>query len=172
MMCLFQTKRLNVNYLKESDLDLFYDMQSNFKVMKFVKPEMNWEESRKELKRFIDYYTKPTINFNIWAVRELQTDLLIGICGIYENVRTEYEIAYRLREKFWRLGYGREIAKGLIRYGFEQMHLDKLIAYVREGNKGSIRILEEEMKCERELFTENGHKEYLYSLKREDWRVE
>lgn len=168
-MHLFQTNRMRVTYLEERDLRAFYDMQSNINVMQFIKPKMNWEESRNELNRFVNYYTDPNINFHIWALRELRSEQLIGICGIYENTKNEYEIAYRLREKFWGVGYGQEIASGLIKYGFEQMDLNKLVAYAREGNIGSIRILEKVMLHEGVLTIEGGYKDRFYSLEREDW---
>jgi ribosomal-protein-alanine N-acetyltransferase len=144
-MNLFETERLRVRYLKALDLEPFYDMQRNVEVMQFIKPAMNLEESKIELNRFMSYYHNENINFNIWAAKEEQTDLFIGICGVYENAKKEFEIAYRLRKQFWGKGYGLEMARGLIQYCFEQTDLELLKAYVRVGNTGSIRILEQEM---------------------------
>lgn len=171
-MDLFKTERLAVQYLEETDLEPFYEMQSNLKVMQFIKPTMNMEESKKELNRFIAYYHNENIDFNIWAVREQQTGLFIGICGFYENAKQEFEIAYRLRECFWGNGYGQEMARGLIQYCFEETDLEVLKAYVRLGNKGSIRILEQEMNY-KNTFVEakNNLEEQVYELKKEDWLI-
>ncbi len=43
-MDLFKTERLSIRLLESSDLEPFYNMQSNSKVMQYVKPEMNLEE--------------------------------------------------------------------------------------------------------------------------------
>jgi len=167
-MELFKTERLCVCYLENNDLELFYDMQSNLNVMQFVKPPMNLEESKKELNRFIGYYHNPKINFNIWAVKEQHSNLFIGICGFYENSKKEIEIAYRLREQFWRKGYGREIARGLIQYCFEETTLEVLRAYVRAGNTGSIQILKQEMEYQYKLI-QREEEEHIYELRKEDW---
>jgi ribosomal-protein-alanine N-acetyltransferase len=169
-MDLFKTKRLTVRPLEDSDLEPFYDMQSNFKVMQYVKPEMNLEESKAELNRFISYYYNQNINFNIWAVIELNTNVFIGICGVYENEKKEFEIAYRLREHFWGKGYGRETASALIQYCFEEMNLETLTAYARIGNIGSIQILKQEMDY-KYTFVEakNQLEEQLYELRKDDW---
>lgn len=171
-MDLFKTERLAVRCLEETDLEPFYEMQSNLKVMQFIKPAMNLEESKKELNRFIAYYDNEAIDFNIWAVREQQTDLFIGICGVYENAKKEFEIAYRLRECFWGNGYGREMARGLIQHCFEQRNFELLKAYVRLGNTGSIKILEQEMHY-KDTFVEskNNLEEQVYELKKEDWLI-
>jgi ribosomal-protein-alanine N-acetyltransferase len=171
-MNLFETERLTVQYLKELDLESFYDMQRNVEVMQFVKPAMNLEESEKELNRFITYYDNEQINFNIWSVKEQNTDLFVGICGVYENANKEFEIAYRLRRRFWGKGYGREMARGLIQYCFEERDLDLLTAYVRVGNLGSIKILKQEMHY-KYTFVEakNNLEEQVYELRKEDWLI-
>jgi ribosomal-protein-alanine N-acetyltransferase len=169
-MELFKTERLTVQYLENGDLEPFHDMQSNFKVMQFIKPEMNLEESQKELNRFMDYYHKEHINFNIWAVKEQHTNLFAGVCGVYENAKKEFEIAYRLRERFWGKGYGREMARGLIQYCFEQTDLDLLKGYVRAGNIGSIKILKQEMHYKYKFIEAKTQlEEQVYELRKEDW---
>ncbi|WP_234859500.1 GNAT family N-acetyltransferase [Aquimarina aquimarini] len=153
-MRLFETKNLYVRYLKTEDQDAFYDMQSNPNVMRYIKKTMNFEESKKELDRFITYYTEDKTFYNIWAVVESETQRFIGICGVYKNKHSEYEIAYRLRECFWRKGFGQEIAKALISYCFDIMRLPELTAYVAKENVGSICILEKEMKYIEESYAQ------------------
>ena len=46
---LFDSKRLFVRHLREGDIEGFYKMQSNPNVMKYIKPPMNYEESKEEL---------------------------------------------------------------------------------------------------------------------------
>jgi ribosomal-protein-alanine N-acetyltransferase len=166
----FKTKRLVIRKLKKSDIDGFYDMQSNPNVMKHIKKNMNRNESELELQRFINYYTDRDVFFNIWAVEKTDTNDFIGICGVYENAKSEFEIAYRLREKYWKKGFGIEIAKGLINHCFEKERLSEIYAYVRVENSGSINILEKEMKFVTEFYCENAKSyERIYHLKKENW---
>ena len=149
---LFQTERLFVRYFTKNDLDAFFDMVGNPKVMRYVKKPLSYEASIEELNRFIRYYEED-IFFNIWAAVEKESDQLVGLCGVYLNDKSEHEIAYRLRESFWGNGYGGEIAEGLLQFCFEDMNLKKLTAYVIEGNIGSIKILEKEMNFVESFFS-------------------
>lgn len=169
-MRLFNTERLVIRPLELTDLDSFYDMQSNPNVMRFIKKTMNREESIKELNRFINYYQEKEIYFKIWAVETKLEQQFIGICGVYKNDKSEFEIAYRLRELYWGKGYGKEIAKGLINYCFQILNLPELTGYVVLGNKGSIKILAEEMNFEKEFnCKEKGWDERVYKIKKEEW---
>lgn len=167
---LFETERLTIRKLKISDIENFYDMQSNPNVMRHIKKFMNRTESETELKRFIDYYENNDIFFNIWAVEKKDDNDFIGICGVYENEKAELEIAYRLRELYWKKGFGTEIAKSLIDYCFKKLNLSELSAYVRAQNNGSVNILERKMEFINEFYSEKAKSyERLYKLKKENW---
>ncbi len=151
---LFETDRLMVRHFVKRDLDDFYDMQGNPAVMKFVKPPLTYEQTVEELNRFIGYYARRDLLYRIWAVADQSTDSLVGLCGVYLNDKEELEIAYRLREKHWGQGYGREIARGLIDYCFTTLQYDELVAYVVKDNRGSVNILRQEMKFQAEFFSQ------------------
>ena len=166
----FQTERLTIRKLQKSDIEGFYDMQSNPNVMQHIKRYMNRSESESELKRFMDYYENDAIFFNIWGVEKKDDSAFIGICGVYENNKSELEIAYRLRELYWRKGYGTEIAKNLIKHCFEGVELNEISAYVRVLNNGSVNILEKEMNLINQFLCEKTNTyERLYKLKKENW---
>lgn len=163
---LFDTNRLFVRHLEEDDQEWFYDMQSNPKVMLYIKAVMNRKESKTELDRFIGYYKDTTVFFKIWAVVEKCSNKFIGICGVYKNDINEFEIAYRVRECFWGKGFGKEIAKGLIKYCFSEMHLEQLTGYVSKQNISSVRILEKEMIFVEEFYSVKENSiERKYTLK-------
>jgi len=167
---IFDTERLFIRKLQKSDIDGFYDMQSNPNVMQHIKQFMNRSESANELKRFIDYYENRDVFFNIWAVEKKDDNNFIGICGVYENDKSEFEIAYRLRELYWKKGFGTEIAKGLINHCFEKTNLKEITAYVRVHNNSSINILEREMELKKEFYCEKTNSsERLYKLNKENW---
>ena len=65
------------------------------------------------------------------------------------------EIGYRLREQYWRKGYGTEIAAGLIDYCFNELKFSMLTADVNTENVPSVKILEKFMKPVREFYNEN-----------------
>ena len=64
----FETQRMIIRRLKNSDLSALHEMQGNAKVMHFIggKPR-TWQEDEKELARVIDKYSAPENTFWVWA---------------------------------------------------------------------------------------------------------
>ena len=52
------------------------------------------------------------------------------------------DIGYRLHPDYWGKGLATEAARATLRYGFETLALDEVIALVLPGNAASIRVLE------------------------------
>ena len=65
----------------------------------------------------------------------------VGTCALIKDSNKEDEIGYRFLEKYWKLGYGLEICKGIINY-CSLLGIPKLIAYVADENNASIKIVE------------------------------
>ena len=171
-MQVFETDRFIIRRLENQDIEAFHDMQGNPNVMRFVKPTMNREESEQELARFIGYYVDYNIRFDIWAIDQKSSNEFVGICGVYENDQSESEIAYRLRESYWGKGIASEVTQGLIKYCFSHTNVKQLCAYVRLGNKGSIRILERVMNFVKQYYAEKGASdERFYSLNKDQWEA-
>ena len=169
LKALFETIRLRVRHFTKYDLDDFYDMQRNPAVMKFVKPPLTYEQTVEELDRFIGYYARRDLLYRIWAVVDQSADSLVGLGGVYLNDQQELEIAYRLREKHWGRGYGREVARGLIDYCFTTLRYDELVAYVCKDNLDSIKILQQEMELRAEFYSEKDRwTEQVYRVSRKD----
>lgn len=81
----------------------------------------------------------------------------IGLCAFLKNNENDEEIGYRLREKYWRMGFGTEIAKGLIKFGFEQLKMNKITADVDIRNLHSVKILEKIMNPTKAFFNETDN---------------
>ena len=81
------------------------------------------ERNKTELDRCIALYTEPDNNFWVWAVIEKQQGQFVGTCAI---VGKDHELGYRLLEKHWRKGYGREISDALVEHAFRTMKLEQV----------------------------------------------
>jgi len=161
----FVTDRCLIRKLRMDDFEAFYEMQSSVNVMRYVKPPLNYEESKLELQKFIDYYSDDSRFFLLWAIERKNTQEFLGICGVYHNEELENEIAYRLREKYWGIGYGSEVARALISHCFSELEMKEIIAYADEENSGSVKILEKEMRFAKRVFSESsGRHERKYIL--------
>jgi RimJ/RimL family protein N-acetyltransferase len=138
---IFKTDRLIIRKLEESDLDLFHKMQSNRNVMRFVRANiMTFEENKKDLKKLILGYNQADNDFFIYAIERKSDGVFIGSVALVKDVNNDDEIGYRFLEKYWGMGYGTEIVKGLIDY-CRNRGLFKIIANVAPKNVASYKII-------------------------------
>ena len=148
----FTTERLCSRPLLETDSNEFFDMMGNPNVMNPIPQQaMTLEESNAKLFRLIHNPEEKTI----WTICEKNNPEFIGLCALLINDEGQNEIGYRLREKYWGIGYGTEITKGLINYCFEELEMDLISADVNITNARSVKILEKYMIPVREFYNEN-----------------
>lgn len=138
---IFRTERLIVRKLFLSDLKLFHKMQSNVNVMKFADGDIKtFEEHSVELQELINKYELPNNNFWIYAIEQKKDQKFIGTVALVKD-NLDDEIGYRFLEKYWNLGFGSEICKGLISY-CKHLKKTEVIAYVVDENLASAKVLE------------------------------
>jgi len=161
---IFKTERLIVRKLVIGDLESFHEMQSNFNVMKFADGDVKTlEEHFLELKELIAKYKEPNNDFWIYAVETIDNHQFIGTVALVKD-NLDDEIGYRFLEKYWNLGFGSEVCKGLISY-CKQIKLKQIVAYVFVENKASIKILEKNnFRVVKEFINNEDKKEIKYVL--------
>ena len=110
---IFNTRRLEVHYLKQDQLTAFHDLQSNPNVMRFTgQGVLDFQENTLDLKKVIGHYSEENNGFWIWGIFLKGEHELIGTCAIVTHSDEENEIGYRFREKYWGNAYGIEITRG------------------------------------------------------------
>jgi ribosomal-protein-alanine N-acetyltransferase len=150
-MTIFDTERLLIRTLKEEDSEYYFDMMGNPNVMNPIPRQVMTRESNNHLAICLKK-VQNTSGTKVWAV-ELKTEKkFIGICAFLKNNENIDEIGYRLREKYWKKGFGTELTVGILKYGFEQMKMNEITADVDTRNLNSIKILEKFMKVKKEFF--------------------
>lgn len=166
---IFETDRLSIQKLKGEDGIPFFDLMSNPKVMELIPQDvLTKEQSDSTLQELIAL--ERSSDTKIYGLYEKLNNVFIGFCGFLKNDINEDEIAYRIREQFWGKGYGTEIAKGLIAYGFANLNSDLITADVSTENVRSIKILEKFFVKEKEFFNENDNCiDRRYVLKKQAW---
>ena len=167
---IFETDRLIVRQLQESDQNAYFDMMSNPNVMCLIPREiMSKNESDKHLNKFIKNYDHQT-GPKVWAIELKAENEFIGLCAFLRNNENDDEIGYRLREKYWGVGYGTEITRGLIDFGFNNLETDLITADVYVDNFRSVKILEKFFKRDIEFFNaEDNCFDRRYKLTRKEW---
>ncbi len=166
---IFETERLQVRKLHPIDIDLFFDMMSNPNVMHPVPQEVfNRAKSDEHFHRFSNSEKDSTKQ--VWAVTIKSQEEFIGLAAFLKNENNEDEIGYRLREKFWGIGYGTEIVKGLIDHGFRDLGIKLIVADVNTENDKSVKILEKFFEPDFEFYNENDKcTDRRYRLLKENW---
>jgi [ribosomal protein S5]-alanine N-acetyltransferase len=74
------------------------------------------------------------------------TGEFIGTCGMEPfdlKGQSEVELGYRLCLNFWGRGYAKEAATAILSYGFGDLKLARIMAFVLPQNKASVRILDQ-----------------------------
>ena len=140
MTKVFETVRLKVRYLQITDGDDFYKLMNNPNIVIYAPSAvLNRKESDLKLASLM------SSNHHFWAVELKTTKEFIGIAGLKVQTKSIAEVAYSLREEFWSKGYGDEIAKGLIEFGFTHFNYSKLLAFADPKNTNSLKRLSKHM---------------------------
>ncbi|WP_338447984.1 GNAT family protein [Niallia oryzisoli] len=81
---------------------------------------------------------------NRYTIITMKNDEIIGSCGFnyfdYDNAKAE--VGYDLGKEYWGRGFASEVVMTLLRYGFQELHLNRIEAKVAPKNERSIKLLE------------------------------
>ena len=79
----------------------------------------------------------------IFAIREKENQKLIGGIGLHLDVtNNKAEVGYWLGKSFWNKGYVTEALQRILKFGFEELQLNKIYASHFLHNPSSGRVLE------------------------------
>jgi RimJ/RimL family protein N-acetyltransferase len=101
-----------------------------------------------ETKRFLDRQLEhwDTHGFGVWAAELKDGRRLIGYIGLavpawLPQVMPAVEVGWRLHPDQWRRGLATEGGRASIRYGFDALALERIIAIVQPENVASRRVI-------------------------------
>ena len=144
MKHILETERLVLREFVKEDFQELFRMNSDAEIMQYVGDgsTRSYEEQIDELDRLIRNYSKRPC-LGIWATLLKGTHTFIGGSGlVYYDNTTEIEIGYRILKEHWNKGYATEASKALLRYGFEQLDLKKIVSSAHVDNIASRRVME------------------------------
>ena len=138
---MFETDRLILRLLDEKDVDDIFAMRSDPEVMRFIRAPQNRVETVNWLNLVSSRWKSDHIGF--CAIVEKQTDKFVGWCGLWRLKETsELEIGYAIAKNAWGKGFATEAAQVFLRYAFEQLKPDKIVAVAEPENASSRRVME------------------------------
>lgn len=139
------TDRLLLRQWQPSDLETFAKITSNPEVMQFFPKILNRQQSD-ELANQIKYLIEIK-GWGLWAVELLETQEFIGCIGMHpQPSKFDFspciEIGWRLDPKFWNRGYATEGAHACLRFAFEELGFEEIVAFTAKHNLASQKVME------------------------------
>lgn len=130
------TKRLILRSFLPADFSAVYSWALDPENVRYMAWGPNDES---ETRAFLDR-AKPGQDF---AVVLTDTQEVIGSCGLYPDSSNDTgELGWILKKDFWKQGFGTELGRELVRYGFEDLSLRRIFAPCAADNYGSYRVME------------------------------
>lgn len=138
---MFETERLILRPLTEKDTDAVFALRSDAEMMRFIREPQDLKESQNWIKLVSSRWEKEKIGLG--SIIEKSSNKFIGWCGLWRLMETgETEIGYAIDKNFWGKGFATEAAARYLRYGFEELNLDKIVAVARQENAASRNVME------------------------------
>jgi len=171
MTVIFRTERLVVRPWETGDLDDVFAMNRDPEVTRYLPDYMacaTRDEARAWLETRIERHD-PTSSLGFWATVEASSGRVIGGATLMRaqiGGANLVEIGYYFHQSVWGKGYATELAAGLLRYGFDTLDEDQIVAVIIPENAASGRVLEKAGMRHAGQSEYNGHVVELYVMER------
>jgi len=112
---------------------------------KLKTPEQVREALQKHHKHWLAF------GHGFFTIFDKNTKKFMGRCGLVhfgmQHDNPEVEVGYLLFEKFWSKGFATEIARELLRWGFEELGFQSIMGVTRKENIASQNVLKKIGMC-------------------------
>jgi ribosomal-protein-alanine N-acetyltransferase len=137
------TDRLTLKPLTLDDLDWFAAMRGDKDIMRFIGRvgAVPRDIAEARLHRHLECWAERGLG--MFGVRVRGEEAAVGWAGLQPMDGTdEIEVGYAFGKAAWGRGYATEVARALVRWGFESMKLDRIVAVAYAENTASRRVME------------------------------
>ena len=147
MQVFLETERLVLRRFTEADVDHLVDLDSDPEVMRFLNggtPTPREVIQHDILPRFLHDYER-FAGYGCWAAIAKATGDFLGWFSLRPPEGAspdQVELGYRLRQAAWGQGYATEGARALIRKGFTELGVQRVVATTYQDNLASRRVME------------------------------
>lgn len=172
-----QTERLLLRKLTRKDVHDMFEYTSDPEIS--VHTTWNAHQSIHDAMRFIEYNLSLQEKQQVheWAIVDRWKNKMIGTCGYvwWKPQHRVAEIAYALARPYWGQGLMTEAIHEVLRFGFEEMELNRVEARCMIENTGSERVMQkagmtfEGILREQLYAKERFHDLKIYAILKRDW---
>ena len=139
-----RTARLRLRPWRDEDKAPFRALNADPRVMAFFPSILSAAESDALAERCQALIAQHGWGF--WAVECKATQAFIGFVGLHAQPETLpfspcVEIGWRLAHEYWGQGYASEAATAALRFGFDSLGLEEIVAFTAVGNLRSRAVM-------------------------------
>jgi len=168
MKKILETERFYFRELTPDDARMFYSLNLDPEVTRFTGDSAS--HSIAEAMDFLDDYKDYELHgFGRWAIIYKETNQSWGWCGLKKRESGEVDMGYRIFQDKWGKGCATECGKGCVKYAFETLKLDELIAEAVVENKASFRVMERLGFTYLKKSRDHDYDTLVYHISREDY---
>lgn len=140
-----RTARLLLRRWCDDDLEQVVEMNSDPKVMEFIGPPLNEDQSKAMMERARESWEQR--GYGRFAVEVLASGSVIGFVGLAQtridaHFAPAVEIGWRLSTEYWGHGYATEGAIAVRDFAFEELGLPEIVSFTSKNNLRSRRVME------------------------------
>lgn len=143
----FETDRLYLRAWQEDDIEPFADLCADPVVMQYFPEPMSRENSEQLVRRCIAKQEQD--GFCMAPIEVKATGEFLGLVGLNRPTYAAplpfdpcVEIGWRMKQTAWGKGYATEAAREWLRFGFETIGLDEIVAFTIPTNLPSRKVME------------------------------
>lgn len=136
------TPRLRLRQCSFEDLDALSTIRGDAEVMKYIGNGS--PQTRAQVKELLQEILAhwQAYGFGRWVVTLKNENHPIGLCGLsFLDNTPEVELGYLLAKAHWGKGLATEIALACLRYGFDVMKFDRIVAIAYPENLASQNVM-------------------------------
>ncbi len=138
-----ETLRIEMRELVPEDIEDLYLLDGDPRVVRYfgdgkAMPRATTAAAMRRILRYPRLYP----DLGIWYATRRDTGEFIGwFCFKYAGRSADVEVGYRLMHRAWGQGFATEGATALVRFGFDDLGLHRIIGVTHPGNVASQRVL-------------------------------
>lgn len=140
----FTTARLRLRRFTQADLDDVFEWAGDEEVARYVYWPVH--KNKADTQWFIDFCLNEYAEKGIgpWAVEHRDSNKVIGNCsyGVIDLTNRRIELAYFFARPFWGQGLAVEAIAPLLKFGFEDLRMNRIEARCMPENRGSERVMQ------------------------------
>lgn len=140
---MIETERLFLREITLDDAEDLFRLHAHPDVQKYTGEPVveSIEEMERAIRERVDNYKK--YGYGRWATFLKDGMQFVGWSGLaYLPEFDEIDLGYRFLPEYWGLGIATEASRAILKYGFKNLELNRIIAIALKENKASIRVME------------------------------